>query len=76
MIAIFGPTTSGKTAVADEIGRRIPAELVSADSMQVYRGLPLLTNQPRSPTRLVSIWDLDHESSVAEYQRLAHEAID
>jgi tRNA dimethylallyltransferase len=44
--------------------------------MQVYRGLPLLTNQPSRPTRLVGIWDLDHEASVAEYAPLAHAAID
>ena len=74
MIAIFGPTASGKSAVAEEIGRRIRAELVSADSMQVYRGLPILTNQ--SPAKLVGIWDLDHEASVGEYQELAHAAID
>ena len=44
--------------------------------MQVYRGLPLLTNQSSRPTRLVAIWGLDHEASVAEYQELAHAAID
>ena len=74
VLAIFGPTASGKSAVAEEITRRIPAEIVSADSMQVYRGLPILTNQ--SPARLVGIWDLDHEASVGEYQELAHAAID
>ena len=74
VLAIFGPTASGKSAVADEIVRRIPAELVSADSMQVYRGLPILTNQ--SPAKLVGIWELDHEASVGEYQELAHAAID
>ena len=74
VIAIFGPTASGKSAVAEEIARRIPAELVSADSMQVYRGLPILTNQ--SPARLVGIWDLQHDASVGEYQELAHAAID
>ena len=74
ILAIFGPTASGKTAVAQALTARIPAELVSADSMQVYRGLSLLTNQ--SPARLVGIWPLDHEASVAEYQRLAHGAID
>src|SRR5689334_9054773 len=42
--------------------------------MQVYRGLPILTNQ--APARLVGIWPLDHEVSVAEYQRLAHAVID
>lgn len=74
VLAIFGPTGSGKTAVAQALAERIPAELVSADSMQVYRGLPILTNQ--APARLVGIWALDHEASVAEYQRLAHVAID
>ena len=74
VLALFGPTASGKTAVAEAIAERVPAELVSADSMQVYRGLPILTNQ--SPARLVGIWPLDHEASVAEYQDLAHAAID
>jgi tRNA dimethylallyltransferase len=76
VIALFGPTASGKTAVAEAVAERIHAEVVSADSMQVYRGLPILTAQPEQPTRLVGIWDLDHEASVGEYQRLAHEAID
>ena len=76
VIAIFGPTASGKTSVAEAIAERIPAELISADSMQVYRGLPILTNQPEAPTRLVGIWDLDREASVAAYERLAHEAVD
>jgi tRNA dimethylallyltransferase len=43
--------------------------------MQVYRGLSILTNQSRE-TRLTSLWDLTHEASVAEYQELAHAAID
>ena len=76
VLAIFGPTASGKTAVAEEVARRIPAELVSADAMQVYRGLPILTNQSDQPARLVGYLGLDEEGSVAEYQRLAHEAID
>jgi tRNA dimethylallyltransferase len=76
VVAIFGPTASGKSSVAEAIADRIPAELVSADSMQVYRGLPILSNQPERPTRLVAMWPLDHEASVGEYQRLAHEAID
>ena len=67
VIAIFGPTASGKSAVAEGIARRLPAELVSADSMQVYRGLPILTNQSEHPARLVGIWELDHEGSVGEY---------
>jgi len=74
VLAIFGPTASGKSAVAEAIAQRVPAELVSADALQVYRGLPILTNQ--SPARLVGILGLDEESSVAEYQRLAHAAVD
>jgi tRNA dimethylallyltransferase len=44
--------------------------------MQVYRGLPILTNQPSRPTHLVGVWELDHETSVPEYARLAHSAVD
>jgi tRNA dimethylallyltransferase len=44
--------------------------------MQVYAGLPILTAQPERPTRLVAIWPLAHEGSVAEYADLAHAAID
>ena len=76
VIALFGPTAGGKTAVAEALADEIPAEIISADSMQVYRGLPILTNQPSRPTALVAVWPLDHEGSVAEYQHLAHEAID
>ena len=74
VIAIFGPTASGKSAVAEAVAARLNGELVSADAMQVYRDLPILTNQ--SPARLVGIWPLDHEASVGEYAKLAHQAID
>jgi tRNA dimethylallyltransferase len=76
VIGIFGPTASGKSRVAEAVAARLPAELVSADAMQVYRGLPVLTNQASYPTRLVGIWPLDHEASVGEYAPLAHAAID
>ena len=76
VVAIFGPTASGKTAVAEAVADLVAGEVVSADSMQVYRGLPLLTAQPARPTRLVGIWPLTHEGSVAEYARLAHAAVD
>ena len=76
MLALFGPTASGKTAVAEAMTEAMPAEIVSADSMQVYRGLPILTNQPTQATHLVDIWELDHEASVAEYSALAHAAVD
>jgi tRNA dimethylallyltransferase len=44
--------------------------------MQVYRGLPILTNQSSRPTHLVAVWALDHESSVGEFEQLAHATID
>jgi tRNA dimethylallyltransferase len=75
VLGLFGPTASGKTAVAKAIAARIPAELVSADSMQFYRGLPVLTNQD-ARARLVGVWPLDRQATVGEFQRLAHEAID
>ena len=76
VIGIFGPTASGKSRVAAAVGGRISADLVSADAMQAYRGLPVLTNQGDAPARLVGIWPLDHEGSVGEYARLAQAAID
>jgi tRNA dimethylallyltransferase len=76
VIGILGPTASGKSAVASAIAERVPAELVSADAMQVYRELPILTNQTSEPIRLVGIWSLEHEASVGEYAPLAHAAID
>jgi tRNA dimethylallyltransferase len=76
VVAIFGPTASGKTDVAERLAARIGGEVVSADAMQVYRGLPILTNQPERPTRLAGVWPLSHEASVAEYAALAHDAID
>jgi tRNA dimethylallyltransferase len=76
VVAIFGPTASGKTAVAEAVADLLGGEVVSADSMQVYRGLPILTAQPTRPTRLVSIWPLSHQGSVAQYGNLAHAEID
>ena len=43
--------------------------------MQVYRGLPILTNQDAG-ARLVGIWPLDRQGTVGEFQTLAHDAID
>ena len=76
VIAVFGPTASGKTAVADEVADRLGTEVVSCDAMQVYRGLPILTNQPTGPTALVGVRDLNEEMSVGAYATLAHAAID
>jgi tRNA dimethylallyltransferase len=76
VLAVFGPTASGKTAVAEALADRLGTEVVSADAMQLYEGLPILTNQPDRPTRLVAVWPLAHEGSVAEYATLAHAAVD
>lgn len=76
VIGIFGPTASGKTAVAEALADQVGGEVVSCDAMQAYRGLPILTCRPERPTRLVGVWPLDHEGSVGEYARLAHAAID
>jgi tRNA dimethylallyltransferase len=82
VVAIFGPTASGKSAAALEVAERIGGEIVSCDAMQLYRGLPILTNQPgpgdraRVPHHLVGVWGTDHAGSVAEYAELAHAAID
>jgi tRNA dimethylallyltransferase len=76
VIGLFGPTASGKSDVAAAIAELIPAEVVSADAMQVYDGLPILTNRSRHAERLVGIWPLSHVASVGEYAPLAHAAID
>ena len=76
VVGLFGPTASGKSDVAAAIADLIPAEVVSADAMQVYEGLPILTNRSAHPERLVGIWPLTHEASVGEYAPLAHAAVD
>lgn len=76
VIGVFGPTASGKSDVAAAVAQLIPAETVSADAMQVYADLPILTNQSSAPERLVGIWPLSHIASVGEYAPLAHRAID
>ena len=76
VIGLFGPTASGKSDVAAAVTELISAEVVSADAMQVYDGLPVLTNRSPHPERLVGIWPLSHVASVGEYAPLAHEAVD
>lgn len=76
VIGLFGPTASGKSDVAAALTDLMPAEVVSADAMQVYEGLPILTNRSPHPERLVGIWPLSHLASVGEYAPLAHAAID
>ncbi len=87
VIAIFGPTGVGKTAVAVALADRLRARgerpvAVSADALQVYRGLETLTGvataaeQARLEHRLVSILPVDRTFSAGEYARLAHDEID
>ena len=76
VIGLFGPTASGKSDVAAAVTELIPSEVVSADAMQVYDGVPILTNRSSKPERLVGIWPLSHVASVGEYAPLAHAAVD
>ncbi|HKC78453.1 MAG TPA: tRNA (adenosine(37)-N6)-dimethylallyltransferase MiaA [Gaiellaceae bacterium] len=76
VIGVFGPTASGKSDVAEAITRLISAEVVSADAMQVYDALPILTNRSPHPERLVAIWPLSRRASVGDYAPLAHAVID
>src|SRR5262249_20633981 len=71
VFAVMGPTASGKSAVADALADRLGTEVVSADALQVYRELPLLTNQSEKATRLVGIRSVAETMSVGEYAALA-----
>jgi tRNA dimethylallyltransferase len=87
VIALFGPTAVGKTDVALALADRLRARgeqpvAVSADALQVYRGLEVLTGVPgpeelaRLEHRLVSIVDVGESFSVAQYAQRAHADID
>ena len=81
LIVIMGPTASGKSAMALELARQYGGEIVSADSMQLYRDLPIGTAQPTAaerravPHHLVGIFDLDVRSDVYTYCELAERAV-
>ena len=76
VLALFGPTASGKTAVAGVLRERLGAEVISADSAALYEGLPVITAAPDYPARLVGVVPLTEDVSVGAYQRRAHDAID
>ena len=76
LLALFGPTASGKTAVAGILRDRIGATVVSADSAALYEGLPVITAAPSYPAALVGVLPLAADVSVGAYQRLAHAAVD
>lgn len=79
--AVVGPTASGKTALAAELALRFGGEVISADSMQIYRGLPVSTAQPTKeemrgvPHHLIAFLDWGQPFSVADYVTLAAAAI-
>ncbi|MGH2731206.1 MAG: tRNA (adenosine(37)-N6)-dimethylallyltransferase MiaA [Actinomycetota bacterium] len=79
--AIVGPTAVGKSEVAVEVAERVGAEIVSVDSMQIYRGMDAGTAKPGSELRarvrhyLLDVVEPDHWVTVAEFQLLAREAI-
>jgi tRNA dimethylallyltransferase len=76
VLALFGPTASGKSAVAGILRDRLGVEVISADSAALYEGLPVLTAAPEYPAKLVGVVPLDQDVSVGWYQREAHAAID
>lgn len=81
MVAVMGPTASGKSGLALRLAERFGGEIVSADSAQVYRGLDIGTAKPspeeraRVPHHLVDVRDLDEEFSLADFQALAGAAL-
>ncbi len=81
VIAVVGPTASGKSAVAEAIARRLGGEIVSADSMQVYRGMDIGTAKVpvadrRVPYHCVDLVAPGAPYSAALYQSDARAAID
>jgi len=81
LLVIAGPTASGKTALAIEIAKKIGGEVVSADSMQVYKDMNIGTAKPDEeemagiPHHLLDVVSPDTNFSLAQFAVLAHEAI-
>jgi len=73
-VLLLGPTASGKTAVALELARRFPLEIVSVDSAQVYRGMDVGTAKPspeersRVPHHLIDILDPTESYSAGRFR--------
>ena len=82
LIVIVGPTASGKSALAMRLALRFGCEIISGDSMCVYRGMDIGTAKPsmeerqQIPHHLIDIREPGEDFSVAEFQRLAAEAIE
>lgn len=81
IVAVVGPTASGKSDLAVEICLRFNGEAVSADSMQIYKGLDISTAKPTEeekkgvPHHMMDFLDNTESFSVAEYQKMAGECI-
>ena len=79
-ISIAGPTASGKSAVAMEVAKQIQAEIISVDSMQVYRGMDIGTAKPTAdeqagiPHHLIDCAGLEETYDAARFVREANEA--
>jgi tRNA dimethylallyltransferase len=81
IIAIVGPTAVGKSELAIDLAERIGAEIVSADSMQVYVGMDIGTakvpevDRRGVPHHMIDVWDPGHDVSVVEFRDRARAAI-
>ncbi len=81
LIAVVGPTASGKTSLAIELAKALDGEIISCDSMQIYRGMTVATAAPTMeerqgiPHHLIGFLEPDRSFSVAEYIPLAAAAI-
>lgn len=81
VLALVGPTASGKTALGAELAQRLDGEVISCDSMQIYEGLDIATAKPTTeemqgiPHHLISVIPRTQRFSVAEYAQLARECI-
>jgi len=82
VIVVVGPTASGKTRLGIEIAKQLNGEIISADSMQIYRGLDIgtakatLEEQNEVKHHLIDICDIEEEFSVAQYKKLCYKKID
>ena len=82
LVIILGPTAAGKSEFAMKMAQGIDAEIVNADSQQVYRYMDIGTGKPsradlaRVPHHLIDIIDPDEEFNAVLYRRLATQAID
>ena len=81
IVVIVGPTASGKTALSVELAKRFSGEIVSADSMQIYRSMNIATAKPTEeemqgiPHHLMDFLDPSEEFSVAQFCKAARSAI-